>query len=122
MGNYVHVVKRLQEFGSYEAFNWKSDDFRSLLDSLGCNVGDDTDFECDAAAYKLALDALKMYKKNGNFQEVQDMLGDECLVESREDLDNNIDTLGGIDHVIKAMEMFWKERDKKYDCICFSTW
>ena len=63
MGCRVHVVKRQPEYGSC-GFNWKSEEFKSFLDDMGCETtGEsyDDDFECDVDLYKKAVWALSIY-------------------------------------------------------------
>ena len=47
MGNRVHVVKVQREYGKSEAFNWKFEEFKDLLTSLGCNVCEQEEYSSD---------------------------------------------------------------------------
>lgn len=124
MGKRVHVIKKHQEYGSYEAFNWKFDEFHSFLDALGCDVCAEDEysdtFECDEDLYENALNILKAYKENGDCKEVKKMLKD--LGYSVEELEKDLAELGGLDHVLEAMQTFWDEREKDYGWISFSAW
>ena len=63
MGNRVHVVKVQREYGKSEAFNWKFEEFKDLLTSLGCNVCEQeeysSDFEIVCDEYERAMTILK---------------------------------------------------------------
>ena len=63
MGSRVHVVKRQPEYGRC-GFNWKSEEFKSFLDDMGCETtGEsyDDDFDCDVCLFKKAVWALSIY-------------------------------------------------------------
>lgn len=125
MGKRVHVIKKHQEYGSYEAFNWKFDEFHSFLDALGCDVcGEefDSEFECEDSKYENALNILKAYKEKGDCEEVKKMLDDVYYYYSVEELEKDLEELGGLDHVLEAMQTFWDEREKDYGWISFSAW
>ena len=124
MGKRVHVVKRQAEYGSSEAFNWCYQEFHHLLDLFGCDVCSEDEysdfFECDADSYKIALVALKDYKKKGiKSKKMLDLMEEYGFDEV--ELEEYLSELGGIDEVIDAMECFWKERDKKSRWIQFSA-
>ena len=120
----IHVVKKHQECGSYEAFNWQFEEFHAFLDSLGCMVDAENaysrTFECDEDLYKNALDILKTYKKKGDCKQVRNML--EYVKYSIDGLEKDLAELGGLDYVLKSMEKLWKEREKNYGWITFSAW
>ena len=124
MGKRVHVVSRQEEYGSYETFNWKWEEFHSFLDLLGCDCcGESYDdrFDCLAEEYKIALDALKSYQKSGSkSRKFKALLEENDLTE--EDLLGYAENLGGLDNVIEAMATFYKERDKKSRYIQFVAW
>ena len=124
MGKRVHVIKKHQEYGSGEAFNWKFDEFHSFLDALGCDVcGEEyaDDFECEEENYEKALNFLKAYKEKGaDCKEVKKFFKDAYY--SVEELEEDLNTLGGLDYVLEAMQMFWDEREKGYGWISFSAW
>jgi hypothetical protein len=124
MGKRVHVIKKHQEYGSYEAFNWKYDEFHSFLDALGCGVcGEEyaDEFECDEEAYGNALNFLKTYKEKGaDCEEVQKFLKDAYY--SVEELEDDLNELGGLDYVLESMQYFWEQREKNYGWISFSAW
>ena len=123
MGKRVHVIAKHQEYGDSASFNWKYSEFHDFLDSLGAEVSPEDEyadeFECQCVEYKKALDLLKKYKKkgaNGVSKELNE------LGYSVEDLENDLATLGGLDHVLETMSNFYNERDKKSDWISFSAW
>lgn len=123
MGKRVHVIKKHATYGTYEAFNWKFEEFHSLLDMLGCDVygeDDSENFECEGNYYKSAMNILKMYKKKGACKKVENML--DNVYSSIEKLNIVLENLGGLDYVLESMELFWKQRDKKSNWISFSAW
>ena len=124
MGKRLHVVKRQEEYGSYETFNWKWEEFHSFLDLVGCYCCGETyddRFDCLAESYKFALDALKSYQKSGEKSKKFKALLEENYI-TEEELLECVEVLGGLDHVIEAMQTFYKERDKKSMYIQFVAW
>lgn len=124
MGCRVHVIKKHREYGSYEGFNWKFEDFHSFLDALGCDVcAEDEfakDFECDENLYERALNIIKIYKNKGYCTEVKEFLDDYDY--TIKEFEKDLEELGGIDYVLESMEMFWEQREKDYGWISFSAW
>lgn len=133
MGNRVHVIKKHAEYGDTEAFNWKSQDFRSLLNMISpdCVSGSEysDDFELPVADYKQALKLMGRvvrYQKHpdndqfGDFQKLTAMLDE--LGESYGDLCDSLNNLGGAEYVLNAMAGFYSERDRSSDWISFSAW
>jgi hypothetical protein len=124
MGYRVHVVKRQEEYGDREGFNWSQEEFDTLLNSLGCNTNPSEDYsrnECYAEEYKTALKILKAYKKHGRTPETE-KLWDEADA----DMDEAIDLIGtlfnSIDDAIEILQDYYDERDKKSDWIMFVSW
>ena len=125
MGKRVHVVKKQEQYGNSEAFNWSFEEFHSLLDLLGCEVCAEDEyadrFECLSDNYRNALDCLKRYKKIGMKSRKMKALMDE-LGFDEEELTYYLAKLGEIDYVIQSMQRFWEERDKKSSYIQFVAW
>ena len=122
MGKRVHVIKKMAEYGS-EGFNWKQQEFKDLLDNLGCDTnGEDysDQFECLADSFERALNLIKTYKEKGECDEVKEFLEDVGI--SVEDLDDSLRDLGDIDNVINTMQYFLKTRDKSCSYIMFECW
>ena len=122
MGKRVHVVKKMAEYGS-EGFNWKQQEFKDLLDNLGCDTnGEDysDQFECLAESFEKALNLIKTYKEKGECDEVKKFLEDVGI--DVDDLDDSLRELGDIDDVINTMQYFLKTRDKSSDYIMFECW
>ena len=122
MGKRVHVVKKMAEYGS-EGFNWKQQEFKDLLDNLGCDTnGEDysDQFECLASNFENALNLIKTYKEKGECDEVKEFLEDVGI--SVEDLDKSLRDLGDIDTIIDTMQYFLDTRDKSCDYIMFECW
>ena len=124
MGKRVHVLKKCPEYGS-EGFNWKQQEFKDLLDCLGCcTSGDDyaDEFDCNLKNYENALSIIKLYKESGECDLLKKMLSDAECCESVDSIKERIESLGDIDEVISTMEDFYNSRDKSTDYIMFSCW
>ena len=133
MGNRVHVIKKRPEYGATEAFNWQSQDFRSLLNMIQPNMvsGEEfsDDYELEVENYKEALKLMGRvvrYQKHpdndkfGDFQKLNAMLDE--LGEDYDDLCSSLNKLGGAEYVLNAMASFYSERDRASDWISFSAW
>ena len=144
MGNRVHVVKKQREYGNSEAFNWAFEEFKDLLISLGCNVCEQdeysSDFEMSCEDYERAMTILKRIIKAQKKDKDMDLNGiDFSDLASPEDTpdwekfdpDNydfndvidNAERLNGysMEEILKIMQTFWKERDKKSSWIQFCS-
>ena len=122
MGKRVHVIKKMAEYGS-EGFNWKQQEFKDLLDNLGCDTnGEDysDQFECLVESFEKALNLIKTYKEKGECDEVKEFLEDVGI--DVDDLDDCLRELGDIDDVINTMQYFLKTRDKISEYIMFECW
>ena len=137
MGKRIHVVKKQPKYGNTEAFNWKQEEFKNLLDSLYCNVcGEEysDNFECEKRNYERAIEILKRFKKDGkdaklsdlptfesDFSEpISDVIDFEQVQECLNDLWGSSDET--IDKIIKVMEDFLEEADPDSSWISFSVW
>ena len=123
MGKRVHVAKKYEiEYGGTTAFNWKQDEFISLLGTLGCSVCEYNnedysagDFEVDAEQYKEALEQMKAYVKDPEHYENGVMDGDdirrcaEALEETAEE-------------ILETMQSYYDEADKHDGYLHFSAW
>lgn len=122
MGKRVHVVKKMAEYGS-EGFNWKQQEFKDLLDNLGCDTNGEVysdQFECLVESFEKALNLIKTYKEKGECDEVKEFLEDVGI--DVDDLDDCLRELGDIDDVINTMQYFLKTRDKSSEYIMFECW
>ena len=130
MGCRVHVVARQAEYGSC-GFNWKDDQFRTLLDDLGCNTSgreDSTEFDCWLPDYKQAVKAVAIFVNKKNNPKLEAEL-DQILEENgitREDLSDDIECAGdsSIDRgreVLTTMVSMLVTRDKTSDYIEFAS-
>ena len=125
MGKRVHVVKIHEKYGSYETFNWQWSEFHLFLNMLGCDVSGEDEyvdrFDCEVCLFKEALEALKEYKKKGiKSKKMQALMNENGF--DNEELDESLEEIGGIDHVIEAMKEFYKESDRKSRYIEFVAW
>lgn len=123
MGKRIHVIAKHQEYGDCSGFNWKYSEFHEFLDNMGASVSPEDeyadDFECQCVEYKRALNLLKKYKEKGAKAISKEL---KELGYSPDDLESDLEYLGGIDYVLSEMSNFYKERDKKSDWISFSAW
>lgn len=137
MGKYVHVIKKHAEYGDSEAFNWKSEDFHSLLGMTqnGGISGDEFhefEFELLAGDYQKSLKIVALYaryKRNiettgmdklGDYAKVLAMLGENDT--SGDEFVSKLDDMGGCQTVLKAMVKFYVERDRASEYISFHVW
>lgn len=133
MGNRVHVIKKRAQYGETEAFNWQSQDFRSLLNMIQPSMvsGDEysDDYELQVEDYQQALKLMGRvvrYQKHpdndkfNDFSKLTAMLDE--LGESYDDLCDSLENLGGAEYVLDAMVGFYSERDRSSDWISFSAW
>ena len=144
MGNRVHVVKKQREYGNSEAFNWAFEEFKDLLRDLGCNVCEQDeysqDFEMSCDEYKRGMEILKRIikalKKDKDMDlndiDFSDLASPEDTPDwEKFDPDNydfndvidNAEKLNGysLEEILKIMQTFWKERDKKSSWIQFCS-
>ncbi len=130
MGCYVHVISRQAEYGSC-GFNWKDEQFRTLLDDLGCNTSGreySPDFDCWLPNYQRAVKAVAIFVNKKNNPKLEAEL-DQILEESnttREELADDIECAGNssIDRgkeVLKTMVYMLVTRDKTSDYIEFTS-
>ena len=128
MGCRVHVVSRQAEYGSC-GFNWKDDQFRSLLDDLGCNTSGEeysSNFDCWVPDYQRAVKAVAIFVKKKNNPKLEAEL-DKMLEEfgiDRETLADDIESAGDstVDkgkEVLDTMVRMLVTRDKTSDYIEF---
>ena len=123
MGKRIHVVKRVQEYGSC-GFNWKQQEFKDLLDALGCDTSGEyysDDFDCQVELYENALNMLKEYKDKGRTKELEAKFLENGLdFDLFEDALRDLESSG--DNVLETMQSFYDNRDKNWDYICFAAW
>ena len=124
MGKRVHVIKRHEEYGDSEAFNWRYEEFKDMLGCLNCYMCSEEyacdRFECVVSEYKTALKLAKAYKKNGRTKKVIEKFEDNNA--DIDEFEDYLDGLGGIDNVVENMQAFYEERDKKSSWISFAAW
>lgn len=124
MGMRVHVIKKHEDYGETEAFNWQFEEFNNFLGQLGCDMCHEEDiydrFECGVDDYKTALSLVKAYKKKGRVKSVVEKFDDANA--DIDEFEKRIKELGGLDYVLNAMQAFYNERDKKSDWISFYAW
>ena len=143
MGCRVHVVKRQPEYGTC-GFNWKSEQFKSFLDDMGCDTTGESyadDFDCDVSAYKKAVWALSIYvhrtpsdarkkkpaqKRPKRYDKFLAFLDEQGLDVS--DFEADVCAMADLDDKAKAakesletMVAMLVERDKSSDYIAFSA-
>jgi hypothetical protein len=122
MGKRVHVVKKQEEYGSTAAFNWKNEEFKSLLNALGGDVCESDDYgysdrwEISVSDFEKAMHNLELYINGEN-------LDDECV-----DMDDIESAIKGFEYddaaeyVMDCMKGFYKERDMDSSWMIFVAW
>ena len=119
MGKRIRVAKTYHvEYGNTEGFNYKQEEFKDLLNSLGVSVmgeeGADF-FECLTSEFDKALQLLKQEEKRIlNYKEADNELGYTFF----EDIYDAIMALGGnettfeicYDEIVKVMDNYQRER------------
>lgn len=128
MKKFVSVVSKVEKIGKANCFSRKTDEFKELLELLGCDINDydeeGSKFEIYVVEYKDKLDFLKKYKEyketSKHESEIADVL-DELDIEEGQ-LDDAISEIGTLDDVIQGMERLWDERDKDWNYIILFTW
>ena len=144
MGNRVHVIKKQREYGKSGAFNWAFEEFKGLLTSLGWNVcAEDecsSDFEMSCDDYDRAMTILSRIieaKKKDKDMDLNDIdFSDLTSPEYTPDWESfdpneydfnkvidNVKSLNGysMEEILKIMQDFWEERDKKSSWIQFCS-
>lgn len=127
MGHRVHVVKKVEEYASTEAFNYQQNEFESLLHALDCYVneyeeGNADRFEVPTDEYEKGLEAFRAYAK-----------GEEMLEDSNvdpEDVDEAVESLAyegetheeTVERLLSLMESFYESRDKDFSWMIFVSW
>ena len=108
MGKKVHVAKSYKvEYGDTEAFNWKLDEFISVLETLGCNIcrydnedSSASEFEVDISDYNDAVNNLECYIDNHH------------LFVNADDINHAIDATGlTAEKLLKTMKDYFQEAD-----------
>lgn len=102
MGKRLNVATKFQvEYGETENFNYKTEEFKTLLEALEIDYTGETwddEFEVDVDDFKNGLDTLK------NFKEL-DKDTQDAIQEALKDLECDLD------EVIKTFEGYLKETD-----------
>ena len=108
MGKRVYVAKSYTvEYGDTVAFNWKQDEFISVLETLGCSVCryDNEDFssgefEVDVTDYKDAVENLECH------------IGNPQLFNNADDIKDAIEGTGmTAEELLKTMKSYLQEAD-----------
>lgn len=127
MGKRVHIVEKVEEYASMEAFNYQQSEFESLLSSLGCYVnvieeGNSDRFEVPTGDYEKALVAFRAYMNGEEMPEDSD--ADDLDVEysvGRLTYENETHEEAA-KRILKIMEDFYESRDKDFDWMIFVSW
>lgn len=127
MGKRIHIVKKVEEYASMAAFNYRQSEFESLLSALGCYVnvieeGNSDRFEVPTGDYEKALVAFRAYMNGEEMPEDSD--ADDL------DVDDAVKALAYEDEtrkeaekrILKNMEDFYESRDKDFDWMIFVSW
>lgn len=127
MGKRVRVVSRQEKYGDREDFNWKQEEFKNLLDTLGCSVHEEDPegycdrWECQKEEFKQAIQNLKDYS-NGVFKSEEWASEDVASALHELSYDEGRDLSIDPTSVINTMEKYLEECDKKSCWIIFVAW
>lgn len=108
MGKRVHVARNYKvEYGDTEAFNWKQDEFISVLETLGCDIcrydNEDNsagEFEVNVTDYNDAVENLECH------------IGAPGLFVNADDISHAIESTGMTDEkLLKTMKNYLQEAD-----------
>ena len=134
MGMRVHVcTKHIVEYGKTEGFNYTYQDFKNMLNILGCDYTgeiDDTDWEVEREQFNDALNFIKEHKaeivKAAKGEDVGDIDGidiEHVATHMRFACDKNVDTFSesDVDEVIKLMEHYEAEGEPGSPYLNFSA-
>ena len=118
MGMRVHVcTKHIVEYGRSEGFNYTYQDFKNMLNELGCEYSgeiDETDWEVERDKFNEALNLIKEYKA----EIVKAAKGEDKLA-----CDKKADTFSesDVDEVINLMERYEAEGEPGSSYLNFSA-
>lgn len=127
MGHRVHVVKKVEEYASMEAFNYQQSEFESLLNALDCYVheyeeGNADRFEVPTDEYEKALKAFKAYAKGEEMPEdsgADSEYVDEAVESLAYEGETHEET---VERLLSLMEAFYESRDKDFSWMIFVSW
>ena len=125
MGKRVHVVSKREEYGDSSVFNWKQEEFKSLLFALDCEVHETDEcgysdrFEVMTDEYERAMKNLDAYI-NGT------PMSDACKKDEVEgclsDFAYDEGVMETAKYVMECMKNLYEERDKDSDWMTFTCW
>lgn len=127
MGKRIHIVKKVEEYASMEAFNYQQSEFESLLNALDCYVheyeeGNADRFEVPTEDYEKALKAFRAYINGEEMPEDSDV-DPEYVDEVVNDLTYEDETHEeAVKRILKIMEDFYECRDKNFSWMIFVSW
>lgn len=127
MGKRIHIVKKVEEYASVEAFNYQQNEFESLLNALDCYVneyeeGNADRFEVPTDEYEKALKAFRAYINGEEMPEDSDV-DPEYVDEVVNDLTYEDETHEeAVKRILKLMEDFYESRDKNFNWMIFVSW
>ena len=122
----VHSVKKVEEYGA-EGFNHKTEEFKNLLNALGCCVSGDyysDRFLCDKSQFEKAIKILARYKEQGKDLKTDDLFPHEEYSaighDEVDDIQECLDSIGDdTDFTIQQMEGLLETADPDESCIYF---
>lgn len=133
MGHRIHVVTKHEETSDYECFNWKTSDFKNLLDITGGNTTGEEfadNFECREEHYKTSLKTVALFNRvnkrlNAGTATDEEVAKLDSLLEEfsidREELEAALHILGGPKSVLEDMVALWIRRERNYGWITFAA-
>ena len=121
----LNVVSQMRKYGETSAFSLKTETFKELLVTLGCEVqeedGNENDFEVGVDEYNLAYNILSVYNTYGDgreFEAIKEGLEEDFTAD---ELVSLLNKLGGITYTMESMLKFYNEADKSLDVLSFSV-
>ena len=137
MGKRVHIAKKfVVEYADGDGFNWKSEEFKNLLNTLNVSVsGEDyaDDWEVQTAEYDKALEYLKANRdaifNYDSAEETDTEIYNEDVYDSimalsnkeADDEDAYKTFCLRLDEIVSDMEYFKKKRQKNDDYMHFAA-
>ena len=134
MGMRVHVcTKHIVEYGRSEGFNYTYQDFKNMLNELGCEYSgeiDETDWEVERDKFNEALNLIKEYKaeivkaaKGEDVGDIDDIDIDDVATYMKLACDKKADTFSesDVDEVINLMERYEAEGEPGSSYLNFSA-
>ena len=112
MGKRVHVVKKREEYGDTQCFNWMFEEWKNLLGILGAEVHEEDEYsdrwEVETSEYENAMENLKLYAKGASMEKfkigVEPFEDKEQFEDWKEDVKTALAPFSDVEYVQKCMK------------------